>query len=200
MRHDIVSVLWHEGVAGRDVSDVASAFIRHILTQRDTQQIVIWPDNCTAQNKNWMLITGLLQTVNNPAGSLQKITLKFLQKGHTSMPADAVHQVCCKGLKRRKVVADIEDIKDAIEPSSRLIEMRPEDFLEVKSGIRSQKLKLLGDSDSRPHLASFRVTEVRRGTHLVFVRTRHTAEDWRAFDHTKGAFKLQEQPKPKIRP
>ena len=83
---------------------------------------------------------------------------------------------------------------------SRLIEMRPEDFLEVKSGIRSQKLKLLGDSDSRPHLASFRVTEVRRGTHLVFVRTRHTAEDWRAFDHTKGAFKLQEQPKPKIRP
>ena len=110
----LVSVLWHEGVAGRDASDVASTFVRHILTQRDTQQIVIWPDNCTAQNKNWMLITGLLQTVNNPAGSLQKITLKFLQKGHTSMPADAVHQVCCKGLKRRKVVADMEGFKDAI--------------------------------------------------------------------------------------
>ena len=116
------------------------------------------------------------------------------------MSADAVHQVCNKGLKRKKIVADMEDFKDAVEPSSRLIEMRPEDFLEVKSGISSQKPKLLGDSDSRPYLASFRVIEVRRGTHLVYTKTRHTAEEWRAFDVTKGAFQLQEQPKPKVHP
>ena len=192
-----VSVLWHEGLAGRDAPDVASAFIRYLQTQRDAEQVTIWLDNCTAQNKNWVLITGLLQTVNNPAGGLQKITLKFLQKGHTSMSADAVHQVCNKGLKRKRVVADMDDFKDAIEPSSRLLEMRPEDFLEVKSGISGQKLKLLGDSDSRPYLASFKVIEVRRGTHLVYTKTRHNMDQWRAFDITKGSFRLQEQPKPK---
>ena len=65
------------------------------------------------------------------------------------MSADTVHQVY-NGLKRRKVVADMEDFKDVIEPLSRLIDMIPEDFLDTNSGISSQKFKLLGDSDSRP--------------------------------------------------
>ena len=58
-------------------------------------------------------------------------------------------------------MADMEDFKDAIEPLSCFIDMIPEDFSEVNSGISSQKLKLLGDSDSRPYRASFKVIEVR---------------------------------------
>ena len=86
-----VSILWHEGLAGRNVPDVASAFIRYVQLQRDVKELIIWLDDCTAQNKNCMLITGLLQTVNHRADHLQKIMLKYLQKGHTSMSADAVH-------------------------------------------------------------------------------------------------------------
>ena len=78
--------------------------------------------------------------------------------------------------------------------------MRPDVFLEVKSGVSTQKLKLLGDCDSRPYLALFRVIEVRRGTSLMYTKTSHTLDDWRAFDVTKGSLKHQEQPSPKIQP
>ena len=94
----------------------------------------------------------------------------------------------------------MEDFKDIIEPLYRSIDIIPEDFLEVNSGISSQKVKLLGDSDRRRYLASFGVIKVCWGTHLVYTETRQTAEEWHALDQTRVSFKLLEQPKPKIHP
>ena len=49
-------------------------------------------------------------------------------------------------------------------------------------------------------LASFRVIEIRQGTHLVYTEIRQTAEEWLAFDQTRVASKLQGQRKPKVHP
>lgn len=195
-----VSVVWHEGVAGRDAPDVASAVIKYLETQRDAEQVTIWMDNCTAQNKNWTLFTGLVQAVNREDSVLKKVTLKYLQKGHTSMSADTVHQVCNKGLKRKKTVADMEDYVGAIEASSRVVQMQPSDFRDMRSGVSGQKLKLLGDCDSRPYLATFRVVEVRRGTDLLYTKKSHKIGQWRAYDLMKGSFRSDEQPQRRTHP
>ncbi|KAK3772347.1 hypothetical protein RRG08_031371 [Elysia crispata] len=49
----VMSILWHKGISGRSAADVTSAFIKAIsTTAEDAKDIVIWCDNCSAQNKN----------------------------------------------------------------------------------------------------------------------------------------------------
>ena len=76
-------VLWHEGVAGRKASDVASAYIK-CINVTGKEHIIIWADNCTAQNKNWWLYSSLVWCVNQPWGP-QSVTLKYLERGHYPM-------------------------------------------------------------------------------------------------------------------
>ena len=56
-------ILWHEAIAGRNAPDVASAFLL-LIHQCTEDHIWIWANNCSGQNKNWYLFTGLAQCVN----------------------------------------------------------------------------------------------------------------------------------------
>lgn len=55
-KHDLkpLAVVWHEAIAGRKREDITSAFHKFFTTYRD---IVLWLDNCAAQNKNWGLLS-----------------------------------------------------------------------------------------------------------------------------------------------
>lgn len=60
-------VIWNESIAGRKAVDLASVyvkFIRKIQTEKQTNEIMIWVDNCFSQNKNWWLLTALVAGVN----------------------------------------------------------------------------------------------------------------------------------------
>ncbi|GFR62101.1 LINE-1 retrotransposable element ORF2 protein [Elysia marginata] len=47
------TVVWHEAIAGRLAQDICSTYWNFFLEkQRDTEHIVLWADNCSAQNKN----------------------------------------------------------------------------------------------------------------------------------------------------
>ncbi|KAJ8373686.1 hypothetical protein SKAU_G00042660 [Synaphobranchus kaupii] len=48
-----ISVVWHEGVAGRSTKEVTSAYMAALQKERDVEHVVYWVDNCSAQNKNW---------------------------------------------------------------------------------------------------------------------------------------------------
>ena len=49
-----VGVIWNESISGRNDEDLASVYIRFIsdVKNRDYKHIVLWADNCSAQNKN----------------------------------------------------------------------------------------------------------------------------------------------------
>ena len=53
-----------------------------------------------------LLITVLLTFVQQADNATNVITLKFLEPGHTSMSADAAHQLVQKKLSRTKEVSD----------------------------------------------------------------------------------------------
>ena len=60
-------MLWHEGITGRTAQDVASAYIKCI--ERDGGSVIeFWADNCSGQNKNWVLYTALVYVVNSEWG------------------------------------------------------------------------------------------------------------------------------------
>ena len=91
-------ILWHEGIAGRLASNVASSFIKCIIFDA-TSRILFWADYCCAQNKNWTLYTALVQCVN-AAWQPDEVVIKYLQKGHTFMKADSVHGVIWRKMKK----------------------------------------------------------------------------------------------------
>ncbi|XP_053626057.1 uncharacterized protein LOC128683960 [Plodia interpunctella] len=110
-------VLWHEAWAGRDGNNIVDAFAALLEKQRDVQHLVIWCDNCTSQNKNWILFTSLVILVNAGFSSIETINLKYLTKGHTHMTADSVHGNIETQIKRREAIYDYEDYKDAVQNS-----------------------------------------------------------------------------------
>ena len=61
-----IGILWYEAVTGRDAGDMAGAYDKLIRNVRhwDYKHFIFWADNCTAQNKNWLLYTALCAEVN----------------------------------------------------------------------------------------------------------------------------------------
>ena len=80
-------VLWHEEESRRCAADVASAYYKVVSSLSDFDFFVIWTNNCSDQNKNWVLFTLLWLTVNQTEGS-NSLELKYLEKGHSYMRPD----------------------------------------------------------------------------------------------------------------
>lgn len=114
-------IIWHEGYAGREASNIVDAILTYIKNDRDYIHFHIWADNCTAQNKNWTLFAALTTIVNtNP---VETVTLSFLTKGHTHMTADSVHGNIESKIKRQGDVLDFEDFKEVILASRNKIKV-----------------------------------------------------------------------------
>ena len=48
------AIIWYEAIAGLSDAYVTAAFVRAIRgLGEDAPNIIIWLDNCSAQNKNW---------------------------------------------------------------------------------------------------------------------------------------------------
>ena len=105
-RNDL-TVLWHEAISGRLAADVASAYIKCIVTC-NKEAITFWADNCAGKNKNWTLFTSLAWCVNEEWGP-EVIQLKFLERGHTTMRADSVHGCIGKRMKKCEEIITFDD-------------------------------------------------------------------------------------------
>ena len=108
-------ILWHEAIAGRKAPDVASAFLQ-LIRQCNEDHIWLWADNCSGQNKNWYLFTALAQCVNT-WGS-ETITIRYLEKGHTYMAADAILENIGKLFRKTSTVATFDDFVQLCEKAT----------------------------------------------------------------------------------
>ena len=48
-----LAVLWYEAEAGRDAENVTAAFWHYLQQNRNKKRIIIYADNCSAQQKLW---------------------------------------------------------------------------------------------------------------------------------------------------
>lgn len=96
-----ISVVWHEGVTGRKQEDITSAFVKALKKEKNMRHIIYWLDNCAAQNKNWCLLSTLLQYVNGNLPATEVITLKYFERGYTFMSADSIHHLVELQMKKQ---------------------------------------------------------------------------------------------------
>ena len=158
-----LAVIWHEATAGRDGDEIGATFWRFLSEHRDKKRITIYTDNCQAQNKSWVLATMLMTFVHQNTNAVEQITMKYLEKGHTSMSADSSHRQVQRNLSKRKV-CDFEDFRQAVEDTGiKTTTMTHDDFFVIQDGVSQKKLNLLGREGLRPYLKDTRCLQVRRG-------------------------------------
>ena len=91
--------------------------------------VLIYPVNCSAQNKNWYLFTLLTSLVNaQDMPTLNSITLKYFERGHTFMSADSYHHSVEKSMKEMKNVYDYGDFVKALEMQGQAMQLNHENF------------------------------------------------------------------------
>lgn len=82
--------LWHEAIASRGTCEIGSCILKFIKMKIDSgcKEISFYSDNCAGQNKNKFMYIMLLYA----AVTYQiKITLSFMEVGHTQNEGDSMH-------------------------------------------------------------------------------------------------------------
>ncbi|KAJ0177334.1 hypothetical protein K1T71_007343 [Dendrolimus kikuchii] len=82
--------IWLEHEAGRGTQEVGSCLKKNISAhlKPDVTQLILWADSCGGQNRSIKMMLMLFHILHNHA-TLQKITIRFLQPGHTYLPNDS---------------------------------------------------------------------------------------------------------------
>lgn len=59
-----------------EIPDVESAYTKFLTDMEapESKNLIFWVDNCSAQNKNWLLFTSCIHMVNAPGGHLQLLS------------------------------------------------------------------------------------------------------------------------------
>ena len=167
-------VLWHEGVKGRSASDVASTYIRFIRSNRDVKHFIFWVDNCLGQNKNWYLFTALANEVNIKDASVQTITLKYFEPGHTFMSADSFHHKVEQCMRQKKRVEDFQDFVDIVEKCGKSLVMRFSDFFQFPKGVSQGNY-----ASNKPKLENVQIVKFSRGKKEMFWKCSYLDTDFK---------------------
>ena len=134
--HPVIGILWHEAISGRNSEDLATAYTKCMKDPkyRDGKEFTFWADNCSVQNKNWKLFTALVSEVNSNADP-DKVTLKYLEKGHTVMSADSFHARVEKGMRANKMIYDFDDFQAVAAKYRKPVPTEQCDFHSYENGL-----------------------------------------------------------------
>ena len=144
--------LLYSGIAGRNGEDVASTFIQALRHPdiAEAEHVTIWADNCTAQNKNWVLSTAIANEMMSPLNKHKTVTLKYFIPGHSFMSADSFHKQVEDTMKHpatktpddqsKGCVYDYNDFSNVmVEAGGQVHEMQPTEFLTVPNAKSERK-------------------------------------------------------------
>lgn len=169
------AVLWHEAVSGRKKEDIISAYSTFLESYaRDYEEVTIWADNCTSQNKNWTFFSFLIYIVNTNKIAAKKITIKYFEPGHTYMSADSFHHLVELNLKRHPKCYDFADFANAVRSCKSDVmvkEMQCQDFKKWPCLTTPYQLQKINKNNSscRPLLKEICLVIAERGKkHLLY--------------------------------
>ena len=163
-----ILILWHEGVAGRSAQDVVSSYLK-VIELSDGRVLVFWAEN-------WFLFTVLDKALNNPSWNVDRIRIKYLQKGHTYMRADSLHGSFGSKLKAKEEIIDFAAFSNICRLSRkniRCVHMTNDNFFDIDSEVRSQKTKA---GKNMPYLEEIVEVEFRRNDRKLWFKKSFSEE------------------------
>ena len=182
-KQDSFAFVWHEAEAGRPASVIADVFFNFILLHRDSSEVVIWTDNCCAQNKNFTLFRMMISAINSDMVSTDTITLKFLEPGHTFMSADSLHHLFEERIRKRSNIFDFDDLM-SVFMSTKNVTVKHHQVRDLRQWTDESSIAKRSKAD-HPILHDLRVIQFRRGSRSFFYKLRHSQMQFQEFDFLK---------------
>lgn len=196
------AVIWHEAISGRRKEDITSAFYAFMISIRDVKTVILWLDNCCAQNKNWNLFSFFIYIMNSSEVSFERLTVKYFEPGHSFMAADNFHHQVENSLKRMGKVYDFPDFSSAVKQAGskvNVITMTINDFYNWSDCTSQYKLNKI---NPRPYLNQMVEVQFFRNKKTLFYKTDY--EQTQAvelnFLHSKYYKQNIKKPAPKSKP
>lgn len=166
--HDCVAnkgymYMWTEEVAKRGSCDIANVMLKH-FTQHPpkSENLVVYSDNCSGQNKNWLFVAFWLQLIRERF--YKNIEHRFFVSGHTYMPCDRDFGIIEN--YKKKNVSNVycpndwfEIVKNASEKNPfELYVMKQEDFIDFNELLKNNVCKKsVTDDKSKLNFKDIRV-------------------------------------------
>ncbi len=129
---------WKENEASKGTQEVGSCLKKYIDNiKRSAKRLILWADSCGGQNRSIRLVLMIIYILQRHA-TLESISLRYLESGHTFLPNDSEFGDFECALKREETIytdeAYIKIMKSCrIENQFEVNRMAPEDFLSVKN-------------------------------------------------------------------
>lgn len=192
------AVIWHEAISGRSTQDITSTFYAFLLSMRDARHVILRLDNCSSQNKNWTLFTFFVHIVNSAEVSLESLTVKYFEPGHTFMAADSFHHQVERCLKQKGKVYDFKDFSGSVKDTSNNAKvisyvMEIDDFYNWQNGASQHKLNKLSP---RPYLHNMVTVRFLRGKQTLIYKTDFDTVEERELNFLNAKMAKQGVPKP----
>ena len=116
--------------------EAATAYYELIrnVRHRNCKHFIFWADNCTAQNKNWLLYTALFAKMNRKSG-LDTITIKCFEKRHFFTSANSFHHFLEKEMSKIKCLYDFDDFISCVSNKGKALVLDYSDNLLFENGV-----------------------------------------------------------------
>lgn len=160
----VLACVWNEAVSGRSSNDVLGCFHRIIIRLKDSEKLVLWLDNCAAQNKNWNLFLHLILLVNSKEVQMKELILKYFESGHTFMSADSFHAAVEGAMKRNPPITypDFREVVKNAKGNVEVMDMLPVHFFPNVFNVSQYVLNKL---KPRPYIEKIRHVTVKKGSY-----------------------------------
>lgn len=130
--------VWLETQASKGTQEVGSCLRKYIFDniKPPVKKLFLWSDSCGGQNRSIKLVLMLIHTLQNHT-SLESISLRFLQSGHSFLPNDSEFGDVECFMKQFESLYTDADIIDKMkrcrnENKFEVNTMLPEEFVSVK--------------------------------------------------------------------
>lgn len=154
---------------------------------RDSENIVLWVDNCASQNKNWTLFSFLLYIVNSPETATQQIVFKYFEPGHTFMSADNFHHQIELSMRKNPKIYDFKDFRSVVlkANSKKVNVITPTNFYDWPDCSSAYKLK---KQQPRIYLKDIVQVRAKRGEKFLTYKTSFLNSDETKLDFLKAEY------------
>lgn len=186
-------IVWNESVTGRNAEDVSNTYHMFIKSNRDKKNFVFWADNCSGQNKNWLLFSSLVAIVNSSEIQAERIQIKYLTAGHTFMSADSVHHQIERNLKKAGDVCDWVDFINVLEKARcKVVDMQQVDCLQWQDGSNRQAI-----AKKKPKVLLSEIVEIafERGSRTMHFKKSHIQEAYEKMEFLKERHSIELPPR-----
>ncbi|CAG9767658.1 unnamed protein product [Ceutorhynchus assimilis] len=189
--------VWHEGEGGKGATEVGSCILKYLeekASKCDSEEleIVLYSDNCGAQQKNRYLIALLMYAVQKY--KIKAVTHKYLIVGHTQNEGDATHSVIEKQVTRAlksgpifvpdQFVMLIRVAKKKGSPYF-VKELSHDDFVDVKQLMADTGINFnVNTKGEQVFISNLRIVRVEKNQpFLFFYKMSYTeSEEWKSVD------------------